>query len=120
MMGFSIDWADDGVVRIQMSPIPGQLSLSQKNKYWQWDDLIPLKERVHDMMYGAVGGAVLSYDNQYMASVGHDGSFFVYKLDIGAPIRKHEAHPIEGAACIVGTISNPDRSLCKAHTCTIS
>ncbi|BBN11831.1 cilia- and flagella-associated protein 44 [Marchantia polymorpha subsp. ruderalis] len=66
--------SDDGVVRVQKVPPPSQLKLAKKCKHWEGG--------VHDGFNGVVGGAVLSFDDRFLASVSYDGSFFVQSINM--------------------------------------
>lgn len=70
---YFVSGSDNGVVRIQMAPLPGQLmGNDDDSKYWE--------AGLHDAFYGVVTGAALSFDDQYLASVSEDGSFFIHTI----------------------------------------
>ncbi|KAL2620171.1 hypothetical protein R1flu_000376 [Riccia fluitans] len=86
---FLISGSDDGMLRVQKVPPPGQLKLAETNNYWE--------AGVHDGFYGVVGGAVLSYDEKYLASVSYDGSFFVQSIDLGKAVEVLHHKPPDAA-----------------------
>ncbi|KAI5061173.1 hypothetical protein GOP47_0023678 [Adiantum capillus-veneris] len=71
---FIISGHDDGVVRVQTAPTPGQLSLMQQHVFWEG--------RPHDGFTGAVGGAMISFNHEYLVSAAYDGSFYVHELKL--------------------------------------
>ncbi|MCO5556746.1 hypothetical protein L7F22_010298 [Adiantum nelumboides] len=83
---YIISGHDDGVVRVQTAPTPGQLSVMQKHVFWEG--------RSHDGFTGVVGGAMISFDHQYLASAAYDGSFYVQELKFEKP--KHIDIQMEG------------------------
>ncbi|CAM6106313.1 unnamed protein product [Calypogeia fissa] len=72
---YVVSGSDDGMVRVQEAPTPGELQLAvTQSKFWEGP--------VHDGFYGVVGGVVTSFDDHYLASVSSDGSFFVQTIDM--------------------------------------
>ena len=67
---YIVSGSDNGVVRIQEHIIPGQIQLG--SKYWE--------AGLHDGFYGVVTGATFSFDDQFLASVSKDGSFFIHNI----------------------------------------
>ncbi|KAH9568465.1 hypothetical protein CY35_03G078300 [Sphagnum magellanicum] len=55
---YLISGSDNGIVRVQEAPVPGQLQMAEKSKYWE--------AGLHDSFYGVVGGATLSFDDHYL------------------------------------------------------
>ncbi|KAG0579336.1 hypothetical protein KC19_4G091500 [Ceratodon purpureus] len=84
---YFVSGSDNGVVRIQQAPAPGQLmGNDDESRYWE--------AGLHDAFYGVVTGAALSFDDQYLASVSADGSFFVHTIDfIGEKPAAPKAEP---------------------------
>ncbi|KAH7291709.1 hypothetical protein KP509_29G029600 [Ceratopteris richardii] len=68
---------DDGSVRIQTAPTPGQLSVMQQHVFWEG--------RLHDGFIGVVAGAMISCDHCFLASAAYDGSFYVHELKLEKP-----------------------------------
>ncbi|KAL2650272.1 hypothetical protein R1flu_018400 [Riccia fluitans] len=86
---FLISGSDDGMLRVQKVPPPGQLKLAETDNYWE--------AGVHDGFYGVVGGAVLSYDEKYLVSVSYDESFFVQSFDMGKGVEMLHHKPPDAA-----------------------
>jgi hypothetical protein len=59
---YLISGSDNGIVRVQEAPVPGQLQMAEKSKYWE--------AGLHDSFYGVVGGATLSFDDHYLCFEG--------------------------------------------------
>ncbi|KAL3702172.1 hypothetical protein R1sor_020194 [Riccia sorocarpa] len=86
---FIISGSDDGMVRVQKVPPPSQLKLAEASYYWEGG--------IHDAFYGVVGGAVLSFDEKFLASVSYDGSFFVQSINMEMALEMPHYNPPPGA-----------------------
>lgn len=65
--------AGNGCVRVHRLSTPYTITDISQGQYWYIG--------MHDSQYGLVSGIAVSYDDQYVVSVGGDSGVFVYKTN---------------------------------------